>query len=57
MVKKGLILAAGGILGYLYYHFIGCISGSCPISSNPYSSILFGILLGAVMIFPSKKNI
>ncbi len=36
----------GGILGYLYYFYIGCNSGSCPITNNPYGSIVTGVLLG-----------
>lgn len=36
----------GGILGYLYYHFEGCTSGTCAITSSPYLSIVFGSLLG-----------
>jgi len=36
----------GGLAGFLYFHFIGCNSGSCPITSNPYSSILVGGLMG-----------
>jgi hypothetical protein len=36
----------GGILGYLYYHFEGCNSGSCAITGNPYLSIIFGSLFG-----------
>ncbi|HEY5471318.1 MAG TPA: hypothetical protein VIK07_12415 [Bacteroidales bacterium] len=37
---------AGGLVGFLYYHFIGCTTGSCAITSNPYSSILFGGFFG-----------
>jgi hypothetical protein len=36
------ILGAG--LGYLIYKFIGCRSGSCPITSNPYASMVWGVL-------------
>jgi len=36
----------GGIGGFLYYYFIGCASGSCAITSNPVSSVLFGGVLG-----------
>jgi len=36
----------GGIGGFLYYHFIGCASGSCAITSNPYLSTLGGSFLG-----------
>jgi len=40
----GVILGALGV--YLYYNFIGCSNGSCPISSSPISSILYGMLIG-----------
>ena len=37
-----LSVIIGGGLGWLYYHFVGCVSGSCPITSNPWTSIIFG---------------
>ena len=36
----------GGILGYGYYRFVGCKSGACPISSNPWISTIYGAFLG-----------
>ncbi len=47
-----LIIASilGGILGFAYYKIVGCRSGVCPITSNPYISIVFGALLGAMWI-------
>ena len=36
----------GGSLGYLYYKKIGCASGTCPITSNPYASIIYGSIIG-----------
>jgi len=36
----------GLIGGYLYYTEIGCKSGSCPISSNPWLSLLWGAAVG-----------
>ena len=36
----------GGAIGYAAYRFIGCSSGACPITSNPFVSILVGALLG-----------
>jgi hypothetical protein len=49
-VKKNLlqviITAAGALGGFLYWKFIGCVSGSCPIKSVWYMSTLFGALLG-----------
>ncbi len=39
----------GGILGYLFYRFIGCASGTCPITGNPFIATVYGALLGALM--------
>jgi len=42
-------IIAGAVGGYLYYHFVGCASGTCAITSNPYASIAFGGFLGYFM--------
>ncbi len=39
-------LIAGAIGGYIYYIEIGCNSGTCPLTSNPYLSILWGAVIG-----------
>ncbi|MHA4740663.1 DUF6132 family protein [Dyadobacter sp. MSC1_007] len=55
-MKKASILypfagiAIGSVLGYLYYHFIGCSSGTCPITSNPVNSTLYGAVMGGLLI-------
>lgn len=36
----------GGLAGFLYYFYIGCASGTCGITSNPFSSILMGGAMG-----------
>jgi hypothetical protein len=48
LLKTGLGILVGGLLGYGYYYFIGCNGGSCPITSNPWNSIIAGIVLGAI---------
>ncbi|RLD64651.1 MAG: hypothetical protein DRJ01_00145 [Bacteroidetes bacterium] len=48
-VLIGFIL--GGIVGFLYYYFFGCQSGSCSITSNPVNSVLFGIIIGVVIAY------
>lgn len=40
----GIILGAIG--GYVYYIEIGCTSGTCPLTSNPYMSIIWGGVIG-----------
>ncbi|MFO7851039.1 MAG: hypothetical protein ACQERS_07910 [Bacteroidota bacterium] len=41
-----LFTIAGGIGGFLYWRFIGCDTGTCPIKSVWYYSTLFGLVLG-----------
>jgi hypothetical protein len=52
-IKIGAAAAAGAILGYSYYYFIGC-NGSCIIGSNPIISTLYGVIAGVALVFPSK---
>ncbi|MCX7798470.1 MAG: DUF6132 family protein [Melioribacter sp.] len=56
-IKKSLSILVGALLGYIYYYFIGCYSGTCPISSNPYVATLYGALIGLIWPIPIyKKN-
>ncbi len=52
--KKKLYIIAGGIIlgmaaGYAYWHFIGCTSGTCPLTSNWHSSMLIGGIFGYLL--------
>ncbi|MFV0470873.1 MAG: DUF6132 family protein [Paludibacteraceae bacterium] len=66
-IKKYRLSIAGAILGaaggFLYYHYIGCRTGSCPITSNPFMSILWGSVMGYLLFsmfenknLPKKDN-
>jgi hypothetical protein len=44
------------LLGFGYYYFVGCKSGSCPISGSPYISTLYGGFIGLIFTLPSKKK-
>lgn len=56
-LKKNRILIMFAILGliggFLYWRFVGCLSGSCPIKSVWYWSTLYGgavgVLLGSII--------
>ena len=43
-------LIAGGIFGFLYYRLVGCASGACPLTSNPYTSVLIWAMCGAAIM-------
>jgi hypothetical protein len=45
-LKTSLGIVLGGIAGFLYFYFIGCRTGSCPITANPLSSVAMGGLFG-----------
>lgn len=40
----------GGAGGYLFYRFVGCKSGTCPITRSPWLSTIYGAILGAMLI-------
>jgi len=43
---KIIFTTAGAIGGFLYWRFVGCNSGTCPIQSVWYWSTLWGAALG-----------
>lgn len=50
-----LYYALGGILGgalgyFVLYKMIGCQTGTCPITANPYTSIIYGAIMGALLV-------
>ncbi|WP_337873300.1 hypothetical protein [Ignavibacterium sp.] len=52
IIKKWLKLLLPTILGitggYLYYYFVGCNRG-CAITSNPYTSMIWGGAIGLLL--------
>ena len=54
MTKKGYVITGIGtviglIAGYAYYHYIGCASGICSITSKPLNCTLYGGLMGGLL--------
>lgn len=51
-------IVAGGAGGYLYYYLVGCYSGSCPITSNPTLTIIWGAVIGYLLgdMFTKRKK-
>ncbi|MDR1706676.1 DUF6132 family protein [Dysgonomonas sp.] len=46
----------GAIGGYIYWRYIGCSTGTCPITSSPITSALYGVLLGGLFGGIFKRN-
>ncbi len=54
MAHKTVILTAigtlaGALAGYLYYAYIGCETGACPLTSQPVPSTLYGAFTGGLI--------
>lgn len=54
--KRALAGVLGAAAGYAYYYFIGCVSGTCPITSNPYITTLYGSAVGALLVNNTKNK-
>ena len=42
-------VVVGGGLGFAYHKFVGCSSGTCPLTSHPVISTLYGAVVGALV--------
>jgi hypothetical protein len=49
ILKYAIGIGIGLVAGFLYYRFIGCTSGGCPITSSLPGSLAYGGLLGAAV--------
>lgn len=39
----------GASLGFGYYKLVGCSTGTCPLTSNPVVSTLYGAFVGGLL--------
>lgn len=46
-VILGIII--GGTIGFALGYFGRCVSGTCPLTSNPYVSAIIGALIGLLI--------
>jgi hypothetical protein len=46
----------GAVLGFGYFFFVGCKSGTCAITSSPYISTAYGALMGLVFMWPAQDK-
>jgi hypothetical protein len=51
-------IGVGAIAGYLYWKYVGCLSGTCAITSNPLNSSVYGSAMGGLVfsLFKPQKN-
>lgn len=49
----GILL--GALAGWSYWYFVICTSGTCPITSKPLNSMIYGAMMGALLLSMFKK--
>jgi hypothetical protein len=54
--KRILYSLLGALGGYAYYYYIGCCAGTCPISSNPWISMVYGAGMGIILTIGERKK-
>ena len=47
---------AGAVGGFLYWKYVGCLTGTCAITSSPVNSTIYFALMGAVLFGLFKKQ-
>jgi hypothetical protein len=60
LMKKYLLYlvgaAVGGLGGFLYWKYEGCLTGTCKITSSPVNSTLYFAMMGALLFSMFKKQ-
>lgn len=50
MILRAIIgTAAGGLAGFTFYKLVGCSTGTCPLTSNPWISTIYGAIMGLLV--------
>lgn len=60
-IKKNKLYFIGALVGafagFLYWKYVGCLTGTCAITSSPINSTLYFAFFGAILFGSFKKQI
>jgi hypothetical protein len=54
--KNIIFTVLGALCGFLYAHYVGCITGTCPITSNRFVATVFFSFFGYILSIESKSK-
>ncbi len=46
----------GAVAGFIYWKYVGCLTGTCAITSSPVNSTIYFAFFGAVLFGAFKKS-
>ena len=46
LLRIAVFVLGGAVIGFLYQRLVGCRTGTCPITSNPYVATIYGGFVG-----------
>ena len=52
----GIGAVIGAIAGFIYWKYVGCLTGTCAITSNPIRSTIYFAVLGALLFSLFRKE-
>ncbi len=53
-VRTLAVAVAGASAAAAYAHFVGCRTGTCPLTSNVWTASLYGGAVGALLGWPAR---
>ena len=54
--RTAVVAFLGAAAGGAYAYFIGCKTGTCPLTSSVWTASLYGALVGGVLGWPARER-
>lgn len=54
LIIVGILL--GAVAGWFYWDQVGCMSGSCAITSDPWRSTIYGAVMGGLLTSSFRRE-
>ncbi len=54
--RAAVAAIVGASAAAAYAHFVGCRTGTCPLTSNVWTASLYGAAVGAVVGWPERRE-
>lgn len=49
-------IAAGALVGLIYWKFVGCHSGTCPLTSSPTKTVIIYSIMGGLLTYSKGSD-